>query len=135
MSHVLVPRMIRVAIRRPWTEVCAFLAEPSNLNHWASGLGHSLHQEQGGWRAAGPSGPVSIRFSPPNAEGIADHWVTVAPGVVVTVPLRAVPAPDGTEVQLTLLPQPGMSAGQFEADADWMQRDLAALKQLLEAEQ
>ena len=85
MSHVLVPRMIRVAIRRPWAEVCAFLAEPLNLNRWASGLGHSLHQEQGEWRAAGPAGPVSIRFSPPNTDGVADHWVTVPTGVSLSV--------------------------------------------------
>jgi len=125
-------QVLSIRIARPWPAVCAYLGDPANMNDWASGLGHSLRQEQGVWQAAGPEGPVSIRFSPANTEGIADHWVTVAPGVEVHVPLRALPCAEGAEVQLTLLRQPGMSEAAYAADADWIRRDLATLKTRLE---
>jgi hypothetical protein len=55
----------------------------------------------------------------------------VTPGVEVYVPLRVVANGDGSE--LTLFRQPQMSDDKFEADTEWVQRDLATLKQLLEA--
>ncbi len=125
-------QVITVNIAKPLASVAAYLAEPLNMNDWASGLGLSLRQENGLWLANGPEGPLRIHFSPPNAFGIADHWVEVAPGVVVYVPLRVIAHGDGSEVQLTLLRQPGMSDAKFAEDADWIRRDLDALKHLLE---
>lgn len=122
-----------VAIDRPWQEVCDFLAQPLNFNRWASGLGNSLRLESGVWLGEGPAGPITLRFSEPNTYGVADHWVGVAPGVEVYVPLRVVASGEGCEVMLTLFRQPGMSDAQFQADSDWVARDLASLKQLLEA--
>jgi hypothetical protein len=124
--------MLSVHIAKPLAVVAAFLADPLNINLWASGLGHSLRQENGAWQADGPEGPVQIRFSPPNAFGIADHWVELAENVVVYVPLRALAQGEGADVQLTLLRLPGMSDTKFAEDADWIRRDLAALKTLLE---
>lgn len=102
------------------------------MNQWASGLGHSLRQENDLWLADGPEGPVQIRFSPPNTFAIADHWVEVAKGVEVYVPLRALAHGTGTDVQLTLLRLPEMDDAKFAEDADWIRRDLEALKNLLE---
>jgi hypothetical protein len=125
-------QVLSVHIERPLADVAAFLADPMNMNLWASGLGHSLRQEQGEWWADGPEGPVRIRFSPRNDFGVADHWVTLAPGVEVYIPLRAIAHGAGSEVQLTLLRQPSMSDERYAADADWIRRDLATLKALLE---
>lgn len=125
-------QVLSVYIARPLADVAGFLAEPLNMNAWASGLGHSLRQEDGEWLANGPEGPVRIRFSPRNDFGVADHWVRVAPGVEVYIPLRVIAHGDGCEVQLTLQRQPSMSDAQYAADADWVRRDLAALKALLE---
>lgn len=131
-SHV-----ISVWIGCPLAEVAAFLAEPSNMNRWAAGLGHSLRQENGAWRADGPGGTVSIRFSPRNAFGIADHWVTVpgkdgAPATEIYVPLRAIAHGAGCDVQITLQRLPAMSDDDFAADARLMRQDLETLKALLE---
>lgn len=125
-------QVICVHIDRPLADVAEFLAEPLNMNHWASGLGHSLRREGGKWCADGPAGPVRIRFSPRNGFGVADHWVRVTPGVEVYVPLRVIAHGDGCEVQLTLQRRPGMSDAQYTADADWVRRDLAALRTLME---
>lgn len=73
-------KVICIYINRPWERVAAFLADPLTMNHWASGLGRSLRHDHGRWRAKGPAGSVFIRFSPPNAFGVADHWVDMADG-------------------------------------------------------
>ena len=132
MSGIPTTQDIGVRIARPFAVVAAFLAEPLNMNRWASGLGRSLRRENGEWRADGPAGTVSIRFSPRNDTGVADHWVTIAPGVEVEVPLRVIAHGAGCEVRLTLVRQPGMSDEQYAANADWVRRDLATLKNLME---
>lgn len=125
-------QVISTHIDRPLEAVAEFLADPFTMNHWASGLGRSLRQDNGRWRAEGPAGPVFVRFSPPNAFGVADHWVEIADGVEVYVPLRVMAHGWGCDVQLTLQRPPGMSDEQYAADADWVGRDLAILKALLE---
>jgi hypothetical protein len=45
--------------------------------------------------------------------------------------MRAMPNGNGREVTLTLFRLPGMSK-KFVADADWVRRDLGALKALFE---
>lgn len=125
---------VSIGIARSLAMVAAYLGAPANFNHWASGLGNSLRQDaQGVWRGNGPAGPITIRFSPANALGVADHWVGVAPGVEVYVPLRVIANGEGSEVLLTLFQLPGMDSEQFQGDIDWVRRDLAALKALLEA--
>lgn len=131
-------QVLSVHIARAYEAVANYLADPLNMNQWASGLGHSLRHENGEWLADGPEGPVRIRFSPANAFGIADHWVEVATGVVVYIPLRVIAhgargvPEEGCDVQLTLLRLPDMSDAQYARDADWIRRDLATLKALLE---
>lgn len=134
MTTLRETRVIHIGVQRDWRTVYDFLAEPLNFNAWAAGLGHSLRQEGDRYVAEGPEGPVTVRFSPPNAFGVVDHWVTVAPGVEVDVPLRVVPDGAGSLVMLTLFRQPGMDDARFGADAALVEKDLATLKQLLESE-
>jgi hypothetical protein len=47
--------------------------------------------------------------------------------------LRIVANGSGCDVALTLFQTPGMSDETFEADAEWVQSDLRALKSLLES--
>jgi hypothetical protein len=132
MSTLRETRVISIGICRDWHAVYDFLAEPLNFNAWAEGLGHSLRLEGDHYVAHGPEGPVSIRFSPRNAFGVADHWVRVAPGMEVDIPLRVIPDGDGSLVSLTLFRQPGMDDARFATDAAWVEKDLATLKKLME---
>jgi hypothetical protein len=127
-------RTLCIGIRRDFNAVYDFLAEPLNFNAWAEGLGHSLRLEDGRYVGQGPAGPISIRFSPRNDFGVADHWVAVAPGVEVDVPLRVIPDGTGSLVMLTLFRQPGMDDARFAADAAAVEKDLAVLKRLMENE-
>lgn len=128
--------ILSIGIDRPIAAVASYLAEPRNFPAWASGLAGGLTPLNSGeneWLGATAQGPVSIRFSPANPFGVADHWVTLADGGIVYVPLRAVANGDGSEVALTLFQLPGMDEARFQADAAWVRRDLATLKRLLEA--
>ncbi|GCB04807.1 SRPBCC family protein [Ralstonia sp. SET104] len=140
-------RTLSINVDRHFDDVATFLAEPLNFPIWATGLSEGLAPGTQGsgaapdeWIAkAAPNpdssdGVVFIRFSPPNTFGIADHWVRLPDGAVIYVPLRVVRNGAGTTVSLTLFQQPNMDDAQFDADADWVQRDLARLKIVLEAE-
>ncbi len=137
-------RTLSINVERHFDDVAAFLAEPLNFSVWATGLSEGLAPGTQGsgaapdeWIAEAPpggDGNVFIRFSPPNTFGIADHWVRLPDGSVVYVPLRVVRNGAGTTVSLTLFQQSNMDDAQFEADAEWVQRDLVKLKTVLEAE-
>lgn len=86
------------------------------------------------WIADAPQGRACVRFSPANPDGIADHGVRLPDETIVYVPLRAMRNGTGTTVAFTLFWLPGMDDAQFEADAQWVQRDLAKLKLVVEAE-
>ncbi|MCW3475220.1 SRPBCC family protein [Limobrevibacterium gyesilva] len=123
-----------IGIARPLAEVYAFLAEPGNFAKWASGLGHSFHRiGDGEWRAETPMGPMTIRFTAPNPYGVLDHDVIPETGGAMHNPMRVVANGDGSEVVFTLFQRPGVSDAAFARDADWVRRDLLALKTLLES--
>lgn len=126
-------RVLHVHIARDWRLVADYLAQPLNFNAWAEGLGNSLHEEAGRYVGNGPAGPIAVHFSAPNTFGIADHWVEVSAGSEVYVPLRTLAHGDGALVQLTLFRQPDMTDAAWAADLAWVEKDLAALKRLLEA--
>jgi hypothetical protein len=69
------------------------------------------------------------RFNP---FGVMDHFVDVGSGPEIYVPLRVVANGNGAEVLLTIFRQPGMSDAKFLADMEWVQRDLRALRALVE---
>jgi hypothetical protein len=126
-------RTLGITIERPWEEVYRFLAEPMNYPAWASGLGNSMTPAGDHWIAQGRDGPVCVRFTPPNPLGVADHVVVPPPGGELSIPLRVLPNGSGSLVMLTLFRPPGVNDARFEADADWVNRDLASLKRLLES--
>jgi hypothetical protein len=126
-------RNLSVSIHRSAAEAYEFLSVPENFPKWASGLGPSLRRAGGGWSVETPEGPAAVRFSERNAFGVLDHWVTLARGATVYIPLRVVANGEGCELVLTLFRQPNMSDEKFAADAEWVMRDLLAAKRILEA--
>ncbi|MEO8298696.1 MAG: SRPBCC family protein [Burkholderiales bacterium] len=135
-------RELSVSIPRGFADVAAFLAQPLNYPRWASGLAAGMrrpaaHEEGAGdpcvWYVQAPQGESRVRFSPANASGVADHWVKLPDGQEVHIPLRVSPDGRRSVVTLTLLRQPDVDDARFEADVQWVQRDLAALKRALDA--
>ncbi|SAL23491.1 hypothetical protein AWB73_01663 [Caballeronia turbans] len=119
---------LTVTIDRDWRELYEAIWHPEVFPTWASGLAQSTLEDLGDhWRARGPEGDVTIRFTGHNALGVMDHYVGLPNGEEVYVPLRVYQNGAGAEVALTLFRQPGMSDEKFAADADWVRRDLAAL--------
>lgn len=125
-------KTISISIDRNWTEVYEFVWRPEDFPKWASGLSKSsLSSDGDAWHAEGPDGAVRITFTGHNAFGVMDHFVTLDDGTEIYVPLRIIRNGEGAEVLLTLFRQPGMTDAKFAADADWVMRDLLALKALV----
>lgn len=129
---MLESRTISISINRNWNEVYEAVWRPEDFPKWASGLsGSSLTRDGDAWKAEGPEGQVRIRFTGHNAFGVMDHYVDAGAGPEIYVPMRIIRNGEGAEVQLTLFRQPGMSDAEFAADAEWVARDLLALKTLV----
>ncbi|MBP1882245.1 SRPBCC family protein [Sinorhizobium mexicanum] len=128
-------RIIHTSIARDWREVYAFMADHEKMPLWASGLSSGLTRDGDEWVAPGPLGNARVRFAPDNDFGVVDHLVTLESGLKAHNALRVVPNGDGAEVMFTLLRQPDMSDEQFAADAAWVEKDLAALKSIMESDQ
>ncbi|WP_306805920.1 SRPBCC family protein [Caballeronia sp. BR00000012568055] len=125
---------LSVSINRNWKDLYDAIWRPEAFQKWASGMAESTLEPDGDqWKARGPAGDVTIRFTAYNDFGVMDHTVRLASGDKsgdeIHVPLRVFANGDGAEVTLTLFRQPGMSDDQFAADADWVRRDLATLAQ------
>ncbi|MFI0845480.1 SRPBCC family protein [Mesorhizobium sp. IMUNJ 23232] len=125
-------RIITVSIDRDWREVYDFASIPENFQRWAAGLGRRFEKSGEDWIAEDPDGkPIRIRFSKPNEFGVLDHTVS-AGGRETRNAMRVVPNGSGAEVMFTLLRAPEMTDEIFAADGAAVQRDLHALKALLE---
>ncbi len=131
-SELLEVRNVAVSISRTPEDVYAFASNGENLHRWASGLGGSVRSDGGSWVAEGPLGPIRVTFAPPNGLAVLDHDVVLPSGAVVHNPMRVVPNGLGSTVIFTLLRMPGVTEAKFAEDAEWVQRDLTALKALLE---
>ena len=132
MATVLESRTLNITIACPPRKVYDFVSNPENLPRWAAGLGKSVRESDAGWIVETPQGPVQIRFAEKNDFGVLDHYVTTAQGIEIYVPMRVVPNGSGSEVIFTLFKMPGMSDQQFAEDAGMVERDLKALKSVLE---
>lgn len=131
---MLPARTFSVTINMAWRNLYEMIWAPDFFPRWASGLAESdLRQEGEHWLADGPEGPIRIRFTPHNAFGVMDHHVDLGEGGQVHVPLRVVQNGEGAEVMLTLFRQPEMDQERFAADIRWVNRDLKALKRLVES--
>ena len=124
---------VSVSIARPPATVYAFVANPENLPRWAAGLGGSIRRSGGEWIVETRDGPLTVRFVAENELGVADHYVTVKPGVEVYVPIRVIANGSGSEVLVTLFQQPDMTEAMYADDARLVERDLRTLKEVLEA--
>jgi hypothetical protein len=125
-------RTITVSIDRDYRDVYAFASIPENFPSWASGLGTRFKQAGEEWTAEDPQGrPIRIRFSRPNEFHVLDHTVFSVARETRNA-MRVVPNGSGAEVMFTLLRTPGMTEEAFAADAAAVERDLKALKALLE---
>jgi hypothetical protein len=126
---VLEARTVSVSIDQPWRDLYESIWRPECFPGWASGLsGSSIEQDGEAWKAEGPEGPVRIRFTGHNPFGVMDHHVDGGRGPEIHVPMRVVPNAGGAEVLVTVFRQPGMSDAKFEADIEWVRRDLLALR-------
>lgn len=130
---MLPARTYSVSIACGWEAPYERIWRPEFFPKWASGLSESdLQEDDGTWVATGAEGPIRIRFTAHNAYGVMDHFVESGDGNEVHVPLRVIQNGDGAELLLTLYRQPDMDDDRFAADAKWVNRDLAALKRLIE---
>ena len=132
MASTFESRTVTVRIARPQPDVYDFTSAPENFPRWASGLARSLKKVEGEWIADTSEGPVKVRFTERNDFGILDHHVAVRPGVDIYIPMRVIANGTGSEVSLTLFRLPDMTDEAFARDAEWGERDLRALKALLE---
>ncbi|WP_308364517.1 MULTISPECIES: SRPBCC family protein [unclassified Microbulbifer] len=124
---------ISIYIDRPPEEVYGFASDPANLPQWAAGLASSRVEKEGDeWVADAPFGRVKIKFTERNPFGVMDHDVQLASGLTVHNPMRVMPNGEGSEFLFTLIRQPDMSEEQFAEDRAAVERDLKALKDLLE---
>ena len=125
-------RTITVRIDRPFATVYDFLADPTNWNQWAFGLGKNIRRSKDGWIADSGGGSAKVRFTPRNNFGVVDHTVIRSSGQRVYVPMRLIVNGSGCELLFTLFREPNMSDTQFDSDAEFVQRDLNRLKSLME---
>ena len=130
---MLPARSFSVSIRKDAHAVYERIWRPEFFSHWASGLSESALRRDGDqWLTEGPEGPIRIRFTPHNGFGVMDHFVDTGDGAEVHVPMRVVGNGQGCEVILTLFRQPDMDDERFSADIKLVNRDLKALKRLVE---
>jgi hypothetical protein len=125
-------RIITVSIDRDWHEVYDFASIPENFQRWAAGLGRRFEKSGEEWTAEDPDGRlIRMRFSRPNEFGVLDH-VVFAEGEETRNAMRVVPNGTGAEVMFTFFKTPGMTEETFAADAAAVERDLHALRALVE---
>ena len=125
-------RQLSIAIDCPPETVYDFAANPENLPRWAAGLGRTVLKAGCGWKVQTPQGMMGLRFAPDNPYGVLDHYVMPPGGAEIYVPMRVVENGSSSEVLFTLFRQPDMSDAEFAADCALVERDLAALKKVLE---
>jgi hypothetical protein len=126
-------RHLSVFIARSPGEVYAYASDPHNLPQWAAGLGHGIRRAGDHWEVDTPQGKVGMRFAPQNDYGVLDHTVTLPGGAEVYMPVRVLANGRGSEVVFTLYRQPEMDDAAFAGDAGKVEKDLAKLKAVLEA--
>ena len=132
MQHTLEVRHVSVSIERSPDDVYRHASNMANWPAWASGLGKSIRKVGSEWIAEGPLGEVKVRLAEPNAFRVLDHEVTLPSGVTIQNPLRVVPNGAGSEVVFSVFRQPGTPEHDFRDDTKAVERDLRALKQILE---
>jgi hypothetical protein len=132
METMMSSRTLSVSIRCSPDKVYEFVTDPQNLPKWAQGLGQSVRKQGRDWMVDTPQGPMKIRFADKNPFGVMDHYVTTPTGLEVYVPMRVLANGSWSEVIFTLFRLPDMSDEKYAEDMRLVERDLRALKDLLE---
>lgn len=132
METILSSRTLSVSIRCSPGKVYEFVTNPENLPKWAQGLGQSVRKQSPDWMLDTPQGPMKIRFADQNRFGVMGHTVTTPSGVEVYVPMRVLSNGSGSEVIFTLFRLPDMSDEKYAEDMRLVERDLRALRDILE---
>jgi hypothetical protein len=125
-------RTVNVSIARPPTEVAAFITDPAKLSRWLT-FAEDVRKSGDAWFIDTAEGAMEIRFAPANEFGVVDNYVTLPDGQAVVNPMRVVANGEGSEVLFTLFRLPGWSEERFAQDAGIVEKDLRALKSVLEA--
>ena len=125
-------KTLSVSINRAPDEVYAFIVNPENFPKWAPGFCKSVRNVRGEWIAETTLGDMKIRFVAKNQFRVADHYVTSSDSKEFYSPMRVLPNSSGSEVLFTVFRQPDYSDEQFRNDWGVVQRDLEALKSVLE---
>lgn len=123
---------LHITINRTPEQVYAFVSNPANLPHWATAFCKSIRQNGQEWIIDTPDGEVGLRFEEPNAFGVLDHYVRLAPDVEIYVPMRVLKNGDVSEVLFSLFRLPGMSDDAYERDRAMVLKDLEMLKTVME---
>lgn len=132
MAELMRSRTVTVSIARTPDEVYDFVATPENLPRWAPTFALAVQRDGERWLVETPEGPMGLDFEVRNRFRVADHRVTVQPGLEVLNQLRVLVNGDGAELLFTLFQLVGMSDEQFATDAANVESDLHLLKHLLE---
>jgi hypothetical protein len=125
-------RTLTITIDRSADDVYAFISDPAHLPDWAPGFAHSIHRDGETWVAETVDGPMAVEFVADNPHRVADHVVTVSPGVTNLNPVRVLDNGDGAEVLFTVIRAEGQSAEAFAEIQGLVKGDLALLRELLE---
>ena len=121
-----------VTILCPPAKVFAFVSEPANLPLWSKSFCLSIRSEQGQWLAETPQGPIKIRIATHRQLGIADQFLSPAPGVEFMIPPRVVPNGDGSEFIFTLFQPEHLSDAEYAQEVALVEQELGLLKSILE---
>lgn len=116
-----------VSIARPPAEVLAFLESVVNWPRWAVLTVKSVRDTPEGWVLCGVEGdcPLTLAFQP--EQGLMDYRLGAW-----TVAMRVVPNGSGSEVIATFFQPEGMEEREFEQAVNVRERELKALKVVLE---
>jgi len=127
------PYEIETYIDKPVEEVRRFMAQQRNFARWAA-VDEATFRQVGllEWVAMTEFGLRTIRFSPPNDDGIFDHAVYAEGEVPVMMPMRVLPAGAGTLITFTFYRRDGMTDEHLNSALEWIRLDFDGLKALLE---
>lgn len=125
--------IVEMIVERSAEAVYTFASRPDAMPRWASGLADGFEPAGDHWIATGPLGVAKVFFAPANPYGVMDHTVVLETGETTYNAFRVTANGTDAVMTFTVLQQPGTDAARFQADVDWVRRDLVRLKALLEA--
>jgi hypothetical protein len=126
-------KSVSISINRPPDDVYRYLANGENFPKWAPNFCRAIKKVGGSeWIADTTLGALKVRFVRENEFRVADHYVTLSSGEEIQNPIRVLPNGTGSEVVFIVFRRPGLSDEEFRADWGTVQKDLEALKRVLE---